>query len=136
MEQRAPALPAPGIDWRVRRDAGDACRDMAYYPRITGRSPNPLASAFQSIFEGLAPTLECDNFSILKQAALHTDAIWYASDHIIPDELQSGKLIELPMPTMPGAHEINIVFAHLKNRTLSPATRQVIGVAKSILQLE
>lgn len=111
-------------------------KHMANYPRITGRSTKPLAPSFRSIFEGLAPTLECDNFSSLKQVALHTDAIWYASDRVIPDELQSGKLIELPIPAMPDAHEINIVLAHLKSRTLSPATQQVIGVAKSILQLE
>lgn len=111
-------------------------KHMASYPRITGRSPNPLAPSFQSIFEGLAPTLECDNFSILKQVALHTDAIWFASDRVIPDELQSGQLVELPMVTMPGAGEISIVLAHLKNRTLSPAIRQVLGLANSILQLE
>jgi DNA-binding transcriptional LysR family regulator len=109
--------------------------DMALYPRMTGRSPNPLAPSFQSIFEGQPPTLECDNFSILKQVALHTDAIWYASDRVISDELQSGRLIELPVSTMPANRKIDIVLAHLKNRTLSPATRQVVGVAKSILQL-
>lgn len=111
-------------------------KDMALYPRMTGRSPNPLAASFQSIFEGQPPTLECDNFSILKQVALNTDAIWYASDRVISDELQSGKLMELPVSTMADAREINIVLAHLKNRTLSPATQRVIGVAKSILQLE
>ncbi|WP_430389014.1 LysR family transcriptional regulator [Blastomonas fulva] len=111
-------------------------KHMALYPRMTGRSPNPFAASFQSIFEGQPPTLECDNFSILKQVALHTDAILYASDRVISDELQSGKLIELPMSAMPGTREIDIVLAHLKNRTLSPATQQVIGVARSVLQME
>ncbi len=115
----------------------------AGHPLLTGSAafdpkdmaPNPLAPSFQSIFEGQPPTLECDNFSILKQVALHTDAIWYASDRVISDELQSGRLIELPVSTMPANRKIDIVLAHLKNRTLSPATRQVVGLAKSILQL-
>jgi DNA-binding transcriptional LysR family regulator len=111
-------------------------KDMALFPRMTGRSPSPLAPTFQTIFEGQPPTLECDNFNILKQVALHTDAIFYASDRVISDELHAGKLIALPLPTMPETREIDIVLAHLKNRTLSPATRQVIDMAQSILQLD
>ena len=103
---------------------------------MTGRSPSPLAPTFQTIFEGQPPTLECDNFNILKQVALHTDAILYASDRIISDELHAGKLIALPLPAMPETREIKIVLVHLKNRTLSPASQQVIGVAQAILQWE
>ena len=110
--------------------------DMARFPRMTGRSPDTLDPDFRTMFEGLAPTLECDNFNILNQLTLNTDGILYASDRIIRDELQAGRLIELPMQIKPGHLEIDIILAHLKNRTLSPATRQVISAATSILRLD
>jgi DNA-binding transcriptional LysR family regulator len=106
---------------------------MAHYPRMTGRSPGPLNTAFQTMFLGLAPTLECDNFSILKQVALNTDAILYASDRVMPDELHSGRLVELPLPNLVDNRDIDIALVRLKNRTLSPAIRQVIATATALM---
>jgi DNA-binding transcriptional LysR family regulator len=108
--------------------------DLARFPRATGRSPTATSPWSANMFDTLGPTLECDDFGVLKQITLRTDAIWLTSERLVVEELASGKIVELPLAIEQDLQQTDIVLVQLRNRTLSPASLQLGNLAREILQ--
>ncbi|MGF6936815.1 LysR family pca operon transcriptional activator [Paraburkholderia sp. UCT70] len=72
----------------------------------------------------LSPTVQCENYYILKQMMLETDMIWLASPELLRIEMAAGLAVRLALPEIlrvPPSAVLQIV--RLANRTASPAAR-------------
>jgi DNA-binding transcriptional LysR family regulator len=63
--------------------------------------------------------LECDDIDLLKHIGAITDTVIGCADYAAAPDVQSGRLVRLPLTDVPARHaEVALVF--LKGRTLSP----------------
>jgi DNA-binding transcriptional LysR family regulator len=76
--------------------------------------------------------LFCDNYEILHQVVLESDAVWMSSPEMGAEDLAAGRLIQLAVTDMPPRRsEVGVV--RLKGRTNSPAANAVVTHVADLL---
>ena len=95
----------------------------------------PIACGSSSEFpEALKPAIVCDNFHILRDVMLDSDAVWLTADRLLERELASGLAVEIDAPWAVSLRDsIDIVLARPIHRSLSPAARMVSDAVRAIL---
>jgi len=98
--------------------------DLAGWP-IIGGTPNeaPRASATGDY----APRIICDNFDVMRDVTLNSDAIWITAEHM-------GKGQLAPLRGLRIAQQVQIVVASLTHRSLSPAALLLIEMVTEALR--
>jgi DNA-binding transcriptional LysR family regulator len=75
------------------------------------------------------PAVQCDDVALLKALALRTDSVLALTEATVRCELDAGALQQLDVRDSPPIFA-EMGLASLRNRTLSPAAREVIGLIK------
>lgn len=104
------------------------------YPRVTGSFPVTAQAPYRTAFHDNGPTVECDDFGVLKQLTLETDAIWLTSRRMLLNEVAQGVIQELPAAPNDQAVTAELVLVNLRERTLMPAAVQVMDVVRAVAQ--
>jgi DNA-binding transcriptional LysR family regulator len=104
--------------------------DMRAYPLLAVKAPVKSQEFWAGIL-GLDPsdrfsgTVYCDDFLILKELALSSDALLLSPYAAVAKECASGRMRELKVATLRDAN-VEIVMASLAKRTLSPTAELVV----------
>jgi DNA-binding transcriptional LysR family regulator len=95
--------------------------DLAGYPFIAGSSPRAVERL--SIDHPLwrAPTIRCDDYGLMGDVVLRSDAIWMASAALATRGGGKTALVELPLDEQTPMPSTEIVIASLKGLSSSPA---------------
>lgn len=75
--------------------------------------------------------LECDAISVLRTAVLATDLIWLANRFNVIDDLEQGRLCEVPYDT---ALRIHWGIARQRDRFLAPAAHALVDILRALPQ--
>jgi hypothetical protein len=103
---------------------------MRAYPLLAVKAPVKSQEFWAGIL-GLDPsdrfsgTVYCDDFLILKELALSSDALLLSPYAAVAKECASGRMRELKVATLRDAN-VEIVMASLAKRTLSPTAELVV----------
>jgi DNA-binding transcriptional LysR family regulator len=76
--------------------------------------------------------LFCDNYEILRQVVLDTEAVWMSSPQMVADDIAAGRMVQLDVADMPPRRSA-VGVVRLKGRAWSPAARAVIDGVGEIL---
>lgn len=108
--------------------------DFSPYPRATGIPPQPPADGSpRGTFGPLPPTIECNDYEILRQIMWQTDAIWLTSGSLLERELAEGAAVKLIAASDEGPQSADVVLVRLAARSQSPAMRHMIEVATTLM---
>ncbi|MYM64020.1 LysR family transcriptional regulator [Pseudomaricurvus sp. HS19] len=72
----------------------------------------------------------CDNYDVLKNTVLQTDAVWISSPLMVQEELASGRLTSILVEDLERPSEVEICLARAESRKLSPAAEAIIDFIK------
>jgi DNA-binding transcriptional LysR family regulator len=76
--------------------------------------------------------LFCDNYEIVRQVVLESDAVWMSSPELVAEEISAGRLVQLNVVDAPPRRsEVGVV--RLTGRTSSPAADAVAGLVAHLL---
>ncbi|NBB52625.1 LysR family transcriptional regulator [Rhizobium sp. CRIBSB] len=101
-------------------------QDLLEYPLATGSyDGRPI--------NGLEPqsTIICENFHILRETVLRSDAIWLSSSALMPPDTEPA-LVELDVVDFP-TRRCEVLLARTEHRTPSRAGREVEAAIRSLL---
>lgn len=73
---------------------------------------------------GYAPDIACDNYEILRELTLASDALWMSSPAVAHEELTNGRMVTIDCPDLVSA-TYEVVMATRRRRTQSPAAALV-----------
>lgn len=110
---------------------GQRAAEFLHYPRVTGSFPVSPHWHHRTVFNDVGPTLECDDFGVLKQLTLETDAIWLTSSKALTAETGDGRIVELPAEPDQQAITADLVMVRLRARTFLPAALRVMELVGS-----
>ncbi|TWO70793.1 LysR family transcriptional regulator [Caenimonas sedimenti] len=120
--------------------AGKSCRfaQAWAFGFATVRMPAPIEALIRRLLdrpagEPVVPAIECDDLSILRTLALHTDAVVAMADAAVLDDLRAGTLVRLDVTDLPPVYaEMGIVT--LGHRTPSPMAMRSIACIREIVR--
>jgi DNA-binding transcriptional LysR family regulator len=73
-----------------------------------------------------APDLVCDNYEILRNLTLTSDALWTSSPAVAVEEIKEGRIVEIDCPELtPPYYEV--IKVTRRRRTQSPAAELIAG---------
>ena len=105
--------------------------DLARYPFIAGSMPKEAAQMGLDDPLWRAATIRCDDYGLMGDVALRSDAIWLACP-ALSRRGEKQALVELPLDSRTPMPEANIVIASLKGLSPSPAA---VVLRKKLLEL-
>lgn len=79
----------------------------------------------------LAPRITLSNFSLMREAILHSDAIGWAPELLVGRDASRG-MFRLLDTDFPGSGRVDFAFLTRRSRTLSPAATEFIKLVKAI----
>lgn len=94
--------------------------DLARYPFIAGSMPRQVERMAIDHPLWRAATMRCDDYGLMGDVALRSDAIWMASAALANRGSDKPALVELPLDERTPLPETEIVIASLKGLTPSP----------------
>lgn len=92
----------------------------------------PTAGAVELRFSGRSGALICDNYPILRDVVLGSDAIWVTSPQLVGEDLAGGRLVRIVTPEW-SAQDTQIVAVSHREREISPAAHAVTEHVKALL---
>lgn len=111
--------------------AGLRMADVADFP--IAHSAHSQAEVFHAEARfGRTGALFCDNYEILHQVVLDTDAVWMSSPQMVAGDIAAGRMVQLDVADMPPRRS-EVGVARLKGRASSPAARAVMAGVGEIL---
>jgi DNA-binding transcriptional LysR family regulator len=113
------ALVRPGHPLAGRTVTDDDLKGLPLIGGSTRETPG-------SIDPGYLPTVTCDNYHVLREVTLRTDAVWITADCLARDAFVALEGVSI-------AQQIQLVAASLPGRTLSAAARSLIGMTTKLL---
>jgi DNA-binding transcriptional LysR family regulator len=118
-------------DHPLARRTGLMLADVVAYP--IAHSAHSQAEVFhaEARFERTG-ALFCDNYEILRQVVLDTDAVWMSSPQMVADDIAAGRMVQLDVADLPPRRS-EVGVARLKGRTSSPAARDITAKVAEIL---
>ncbi|CAN7535443.1 LysR family transcriptional regulator [Phenylobacterium sp. LjRoot219] len=81
----------------------------------------------------LQPRITVESTEALAKVAVDSDAIWMSSTMSAADELASGELVRLDRRDGREAHRFEVMIYSLRERTFSPASKDIGGRLRRIL---
>lgn len=72
----------------------------------------------------------CDNFDILRHAAIHTDGVWFAPRQLVEQELRDNTLTNLAVSDSSQLSEIEVCMVQLKGSKMTPAAQDVAAYVR------
>ncbi len=97
------------------------------------RARKQLATIYQlDHVDELPITLECDSVEALRNVALSTDTVLFATQEAVQRDIDDGKLHRLPISYFTGT-ESNCSIVYKAHRTLTPAAETVIATIIDLL---
>jgi DNA-binding transcriptional LysR family regulator len=105
----------------ARRRVSD--KDLADFPVIGGSPMDPLGAARQP---GYRPTVMCDNYDVLRNVTLQSDAIWIAARCLARDELVALRGASIAKPN-------ELIAVAPVGRTLSPVASKLVDDCRQLL---
>lgn len=75
--------------------------------------------------------LECNSLEALRNVALDSEVILFCTREVVMDELEDGRLVQLPLKYAAGT-ELNCNIIFHANRSLSPAAKKVVELVKEL----
>lgn len=96
--------------------------DLRNYPVAIGT----LLSDERANLARLSPSIQCDDYDVLRRVTLASDTIWFASDC-----LAGEGLVRLPLEL--DADTVQLVALSKAGRTLSPIARRMIALGPELL---
>ena len=107
--------------------------DLSRFPFIAGSMPKEAAARGLDDPLWSAATIRCDDYGLMGDAVLRSDAIWLASAALSGRGGERPELVELPpLETLTPLPETEIVIATLKGLSLSPPARALCGKLVSL----
>lgn len=97
--------------------------DLSVYPLIGGTPPDDENNRNNRIYN---PSIMCDNYHVLRDVALRSDAVW-----ITADCMAQGEFVALDGVNI--TQQLQIVAISMPGRHLSPSARLLIDKAAAIL---
>lgn len=100
---------------------------------LPARAREHLARLYRATSPELLPIgLECDSVATLRDVALNSDVVLFATREAIRPEVDAGLLVALPLEySTSGALTYSII--HRERRTLSPAAEKLIALIQELL---
>lgn len=77
--------------------------------------------------------LHCDNYEVVRQIILDTDAVWFSSPQIVAEDLAAGRMIPLSISDMPLA-ALKVSVMRLKGQKISPAAEAILAYTSKLLK--
>lgn len=105
--------------------------DVVAYPIAHSAHSQAEVLHAEPQFEG-AGALFCDNYEILRQVVLDTDAVWMSSPQMVSQDIAAGRMVQLEVADMPPRRS-EVGVARLKGRASSPAASAIIDRVAQIL---
>lgn len=107
-----------------------AATDLTAFPLLAGSQPRGRAAAAET--SPLQVGIICENYHILKQVMLGSDAIWASSAELATDEIAGGTVVVLDLadhvlPSMP------LQLIRIAGRSCSPAAGRVITRVRQMM---
>lgn len=112
--------------------ANVARTDVAAFPLARGSIPGGHVGLAASALITDTPAIECDNYHILREVMLSSDAIWISSSRLLAREIADGRAVRIDCPAF-GAPNSEIDMVWLADRALSPAARMIATRLKQML---
>lgn len=107
---------------RLRRE------DLAPYPLLIGAEPHsPVFSGSQSMFI-------CDNYHILRETTLNSDAVWLSSPDFVRREIDTAQLLSLPLVDQQIQSTSPVYRVSRQANRLSPGAQAVQDFIEGLLQ--
>jgi DNA-binding transcriptional LysR family regulator len=94
--------------------------DLTGYPFIAGSSPRALDRMTIDHPLWRAPTIRCDDYGLMGDVTMRSDAIWMASAALASRGDGSPALVELPLDKQTPMPRTDIIVASLKGMSISP----------------
>lgn len=94
--------------------------DLAGYPFIAGSNPRAVERMMIDHPLWRAPTIRCDDYGLMGDVAMRSDAIWMASAALASRGDRKPALVELPLDKHTPMPRTDIVAASLKGLSSSP----------------
>lgn len=118
--------------------AGGSCRFAEAWRCgfATTRMPAPLENLVRRLTridasDPVVPAVECDDLSLLRALALHTDTVVATADAAVRDDLRAGTLVRLDVSDLPPVYaDMGVVT--LASRTPSPMAQRAIACVREI----
>jgi DNA-binding transcriptional LysR family regulator len=107
--------------------------DLHAFPVASGGTPasfTPEVAGYEAGFP--AATIVCENFHILAELMLGTDAIWISSERLI-ERLAPDRAVMLRPEGLEPSRAMPVAAVRLRNRTASPAARLLLDWARALL---
>jgi DNA-binding transcriptional LysR family regulator len=106
--------------------------DVARFPLIGGRLPEHVKhSGGENVF-WRAATIRCDDYGLMREVAMRSDAIWLASPALASRAGEPPTLVELPVEQETLIPRAEFVIAAFKGLSRSPAASMLIGKFKEL----
>jgi len=107
---------------------------MATFPLLAGDSQADAGASTIPDSAGLQVGVVCENYHILKEVMLGSDAIWLSSTDLAAREIAGGlvlplHLAHLPWPSMP------LQLIRIAGRSCGPATTRVLDRIRQMMAL-
>jgi DNA-binding transcriptional LysR family regulator len=99
--------------------------DLAGYPFIAGSSPRAVERLMIDHPLWRAPTIRCDDYGLMGDVAMCSDAIWMASAALANRGGGKSALVELPLDKHTPMPRTDIVVASLKGLSSSPGATTI-----------
>lgn len=104
--------------------------DLAGYPFIAGSSPPAIERLAIEHPLWRAATIRCDDYGLMGDVAMRSDAIWMASAALAYRGEERPRLVELPLDHQTPMPRTDIVIASIKG--LSPSSAASVVLARLI----
>jgi len=103
--------------------------DVAPYPILSGVEMGLMHR------DGGAGSMVCDNYHILRETALHSDAVWISSPQFVLDDLLSGRLRALALSGDTGvpATDVAVCMFSREANQLTPAAAAIRDFVREYL---
>jgi DNA-binding transcriptional LysR family regulator len=95
-------------------------------------SAHAAAEDFHAEERFASGALFCDNYEILRQVVLESDAVWMSSPEMVAEDMAAGRLVQLDVTDMPPRRS-EVGVARLKGHTNSPAANAVVDHVADLL---
>jgi DNA-binding transcriptional LysR family regulator len=115
------------LDLMVRSGHPVLSRDIRY-PKDLTDFPLACGGVLVEMFT-MNASIKCDNYEILREITLNSDAIWLSSPFMCDKEIKNGDIVQLRLPFALDMFSDIAAFT-LKNRAISPLSRRIIDISK------
>ena len=111
---------------------GVTLADLTGYPLIAGNLPEHVKRTGGGHPLWRAATIRCDDYGLMRDVALRSDAIWLACPALASGPGEESTLVELPIDQLTPLPRAELVVASLKGLSRSPSAAMLLAKLKAL----